>query len=103
MVSVLLLRICASANDSAENWDNKGKFPPGIKPLLAQVALKAVALDEYDEDFFNLMPTLFPYNKFTMTVSLRLLFALGIAEADYDALLETYQANNILRSCRVAE
>jgi hypothetical protein len=31
------------------------------------VALKAVALDEYNDDFFNLMPVLFPYNKFTMT------------------------------------
>ena len=52
-----------------ENWEVKGKFPPGIKPLLAQVALKAVILGEYDENFFNLMPRLFPYNKFTMTVS----------------------------------
>ncbi|KAI1785446.1 hypothetical protein LXA43DRAFT_1038210 [Ganoderma leucocontextum] len=50
-----------------ENWDVKGKFPPGIKPLLAQVALKAAILGEYDENFFNLMPRLFPYNKFTMT------------------------------------
>ncbi|KAI0758849.1 hypothetical protein C8Q74DRAFT_266209 [Fomes fomentarius] len=50
-----------------ENWDVKGKFPPGLKPLLAQVALKAVILGEYDENFFNLMPRLFPYNKFTMT------------------------------------
>ncbi|KAM5540982.1 hypothetical protein V8D89_005293 [Ganoderma adspersum] len=50
-----------------ENWEAKGKFPPGIKPLLAQVALKAVILGEYDENFFNLMPRLFPYNKFTMT------------------------------------
>ncbi|KDQ56040.1 hypothetical protein JAAARDRAFT_59490 [Jaapia argillacea MUCL 33604] len=50
-----------------ENWDVKGKFPPGIKPQLAQVALKAVVLGEYDDNFFNLMPRLFPYNKFTMT------------------------------------
>lgn len=53
---------------SAENWDIKGKFPPSLKPLLGQVALKAVILGEYDENFFNLMPRLFPYNKFTMTV-----------------------------------
>ena len=51
-----------------ENWEVKGKFPPGLKPLLGQVALKAVILGEYDENFFNLMPRLFPYNKFTMTV-----------------------------------
>ncbi|KAF8907775.1 hypothetical protein CPB85DRAFT_1310857 [Mucidula mucida] len=50
-----------------EDWSNKGKFPPNIKPILAQTALLAVELDEYDDDFFNLMPTLFPYNKFTMT------------------------------------
>ncbi|KZP33049.1 hypothetical protein FIBSPDRAFT_847657 [Athelia psychrophila] len=50
-----------------EDWNTKGKFPPGIKPLLAQVSLKAVELDEYDEHFFNLMATLFPYNKFTIT------------------------------------
>ncbi|OBZ74754.1 hypothetical protein A0H81_05563 [Grifola frondosa] len=50
-----------------ENWEVKGKFPPGLKPLLAQVALKAIILGEYDDNFFNLMPRLFPYNKFTMT------------------------------------
>ncbi|TFK33342.1 hypothetical protein BDQ12DRAFT_442036 [Crucibulum laeve] len=50
-----------------ESWAQKGKFPPGLKPMLAKLALKAVQLDEYDEHFFNLMPTLFPYNKFTMT------------------------------------
>ncbi|KAF9028565.1 hypothetical protein BDZ89DRAFT_1133534 [Hymenopellis radicata] len=50
-----------------EDWSNKGKFPPNIKPILAQTALLAVELDEYDDDFFNLMPTIFPYNKFTMT------------------------------------
>ncbi|KAG1733547.1 hypothetical protein EDB19DRAFT_1880057 [Suillus lakei] len=52
---------------SKESWDVKGKFPPLVKPILADVALKAVNLGEYDEDFFNLMPVLFPYNRFTMT------------------------------------
>ncbi|KAG2137883.1 uncharacterized protein EDB93DRAFT_1166549 [Suillus bovinus] len=52
---------------SKESWDVKGKFPPSIKPILADVALKAVNLGEYDEDFFNLMPVLFPYNRYTMT------------------------------------
>ncbi len=51
-----------------EKWDVKGKFPPGLKPILGQVALKAVILGEYDDNFFNMMPRLFPYNKFTMTV-----------------------------------
>lgn len=51
-----------------ENWETKGKFPPSLKPVLAKVALRAVVLGEYDDNFFNLMPRLFPYNKFTMTV-----------------------------------
>ncbi|KXN83268.1 hypothetical protein AN958_01639 [Leucoagaricus sp. SymC.cos] len=51
----------------AENWSQKGKFPPTLKPQLAQLALQAIKLDEYDEHFFSLMPVLFPYNKFTMT------------------------------------
>ncbi|KZT68560.1 hypothetical protein DAEQUDRAFT_727669 [Daedalea quercina L-15889] len=50
-----------------ENWEVKGKFPPTLKPVLAKIALKAILLGEYDDNFFNVMPTLFPYNKFTMT------------------------------------
>lgn len=53
----------------AKTWDVKVKFPPGLKPLLAQVALQAIILGEYDDNFFNLMPRLFPYNRFTMFVS----------------------------------
>jgi len=53
-----------------ENWSQKGKFPPTIKPALAQLALKAIRLNEYDDYFFNLLPQLFPYNKFTMSVCL---------------------------------
>lgn len=49
-----------------EDWSVRGKFPPGLKPILADVALKAIHLGEYDDDFFNLMPNLFPYNRFTM-------------------------------------
>jgi hypothetical protein len=49
-----------------EDWTNKGKFPPAIKPVLGQVALTAIRLNEYDDNFFNLMPRLFPYNRFTM-------------------------------------
>ncbi|CAK5272128.1 unnamed protein product [Mycena citricolor] len=50
-----------------ESWETKSKFPPNLKPLLAAVALQAVALDEYDDTFFSLMPHIFPYNKFTMS------------------------------------
>lgn len=51
-----------------ESWEQKGKFPPSLKPPLANLAILAIKLDEYDDDFFALMPMLFPYNKFTMTV-----------------------------------
>jgi hypothetical protein len=50
-----------------ESWV-KGKFPPTLKPTLAQVALKAVVLGEYDDNFFNLMPKIFPYNRYTLSV-----------------------------------
>ncbi len=52
----------------AESWEPKGKFPPGIRPTLGAVALKAIKLDEYNDNFFNLMPRIFPYNRFTMSV-----------------------------------
>ncbi|KAL4077536.1 hypothetical protein J3A83DRAFT_4087986 [Scleroderma citrinum] len=54
------------ASIAKEDWSNKGKFPADMKPILADIALKAIHLGEYDEDFFNLMPVLFPYNRFTM-------------------------------------
>jgi hypothetical protein len=51
-----------------ESWV-KGKFPPSLKPTLAQVALKAVVLGEYDDNFFNFMPKIFPYNRYTLSVN----------------------------------
>ncbi|THG95144.1 hypothetical protein EW145_g8015, partial [Phellinidium pouzarii] len=50
-----------------ESFEQKGKFPPSIKPVLARVALKAIVCGEYNDSFFSLMPKLFIYNKFTMT------------------------------------
>ncbi|KAH9957630.1 hypothetical protein BGW80DRAFT_1465712 [Lactifluus volemus] len=52
---------------SKENWEPKGKFPSGIRPVLGAVALKAIKLNEYNDNFFNLMPRIFPYNRFTMS------------------------------------
>ncbi|KAF8591663.1 hypothetical protein K439DRAFT_779371 [Ramaria rubella] len=52
---------------AAESFEVKGKFPPALKPKLQQLALQAIVLDEYNENFFARMPQLFPYNKFTMT------------------------------------
>ena len=54
---------------AAESFEVKGKFPPSLKPKLQQLALQAIVLDEYNDNFFARMPQLFPYNKFTMTVS----------------------------------
>ena len=53
---------------AAESFEIKGKFPPALKPKLQQLALQAIVLDEYNDNFFARMPQLFPYNKFTMTV-----------------------------------
>ncbi|KAJ7145412.1 hypothetical protein C8R43DRAFT_549569 [Mycena crocata] len=52
---------------AAESWETKSKFPPNLKPLLAALSLQAITLDQYDDQFFNLMPLIFPYNKFTMS------------------------------------
>ncbi|KAF8217847.1 hypothetical protein K438DRAFT_1795746 [Mycena galopus ATCC 62051] len=52
---------------ASESWEQKSKFPPNLKPLLAALSLQAITLDEYDDNFFSLMPTIFPYNKFTMS------------------------------------
>ena len=41
-------------------WSDKTRFPAALRPVVASVALKALALDEYDEHFFNLMPSYFP-------------------------------------------
>ncbi|KAF6748232.1 hypothetical protein DFP72DRAFT_820655 [Ephemerocybe angulata] len=69
-----------------ENWEQKGKFPPVLKPQVAQLALLAIKLDEYDDHFFNLMPVLFPYNKFTMTKLIK-----RTVFADHIALLQERQ------------
>ena len=50
------------------DWSDKTKFPAALRPVVTSIALKALALDEYDEHFFNLMPLIFPYNRFTMSV-----------------------------------
>jgi len=69
------LRMLVTQEDAA--FAIRGKFPHHIKPILQQVALKAIVLDEYDENFFNAMPGIFPYNKFTMTkLTKRLVFPL---------------------------
>ena len=46
----------------------KTKFPPELKPPLIDTAKLAVELDEYNDNFFNYLPSIFPYNRFTMMV-----------------------------------
>jgi len=60
--------LCILSTQPLESWV-KGKFPPTLKPTLAQVALKAVVLGEYDDNFFNFMPKIFPYNRYTLSVN----------------------------------
>ncbi|KAJ7442545.1 hypothetical protein B0H11DRAFT_2094117 [Mycena galericulata] len=77
---------------AAETWETKSKFPPNLKPLLAALALQAITLDEYDDNFFNLMPNIFPYNRFTMTKLIkRTIFAdhTALLNQRQDELLET--------------
>ncbi|EST04607.1 Hpc2-related domain protein [Kalmanozyma brasiliensis GHG001] len=45
----------------------KAKFPPSLKAPLIETAKLAVMLTEYNENFFNHLPTIFPYNRYTMT------------------------------------
>jgi hypothetical protein len=56
---------------SLESFAIKTKFPPRLRPLIVQVALKAISLNEYNDNFFNWLPTIFPYNHFTMKVKTR--------------------------------
>ncbi|KAG8908995.1 hypothetical protein FRB99_000098 [Tulasnella sp. 403] len=48
------------------NWETKGKFPPHLKPLLQSTAIVALKHGDYNDNFFDYLPTIFPYNRFTM-------------------------------------
>ncbi|GAA5931950.1 uncharacterized protein JCM15063_001081 [Sporobolomyces koalae] len=50
-----------------ESYEVKNKFPPHLKELLTSVAYRALDLGEFDEYFFARLPSIFPYNKFTLT------------------------------------
>lgn len=62
--------------------------------MLAQVALKAVVLGEYDDNFFNLMPKIFPYNRYTISVSYSLTFTIPHLRI----FIETYQTSDLERA-----
>jgi hypothetical protein len=60
-------RACTLTSSArTESFVPKNKFPPSLKPPLIEAALQAIKNDEYDDNFFNLMPEIFPYNRFTM-------------------------------------
>lgn len=49
-----------------ESWLKKAKFPPNLREPLMQASRVAVALDEYNDNFFNWLPHIFPYNRLTL-------------------------------------
>ncbi|KAE8196311.1 hypothetical protein CF335_g4889 [Tilletia laevis] len=49
-----------------EPFEVKTKFPAYLKPPLVRTAKLALELGEYNDNFFNWLPTIFPYNRFTM-------------------------------------
>lgn len=51
---------------SKESFIPKKIFPASVKPVLIETALLAMQTGEYDENFFNIMPNILPYNRFTM-------------------------------------
>ncbi|KAK4050153.1 hypothetical protein OIV83_003724 [Microbotryomycetes sp. JL201] len=54
------------AEVAKESFEVKSKFPPRLKPILVDVAMLAVELGEFDDDFLAVLPKIFPYNLFTM-------------------------------------
>lgn len=51
---------------SKESWLKKTKFPPSLREPLMQASKIAVALNEYNDNFFNWLPHIFPYNRLTL-------------------------------------
>ncbi|UZJ54687.1 hypothetical protein CBS101457_004007 [Exobasidium rhododendri] len=49
-----------------ESWLKKTKFPPDLRDPLLQASRIAVALNEYNDNFFNWLPQIFPYNRLTL-------------------------------------
>ncbi|KAM0751212.1 hypothetical protein T439DRAFT_356045 [Meredithblackwellia eburnea MCA 4105] len=44
----------------------KSKFPPHLRPILVEIGLFALSINEFDDDFLAQLPKIFPYNHFTM-------------------------------------
>lgn len=52
---------------ASEDFSVKHKFPVTLRPPLRKAARVALELGEYNENFFNYLPAIFPYNRFTMS------------------------------------
>lgn len=52
---------------AAESFQVKSKFPPNLRQPLRKAAKIAIDLGQYNENFFNYLPNIFPYNRFTMS------------------------------------
>ncbi|KAG9045055.1 hypothetical protein FS837_007131 [Tulasnella sp. UAMH 9824] len=73
------------------SWLQRGKFPPHLKPLLQQAATVALRHGDYNDNFFDYLPTIFPYNRFTMMkLTSRLMYSehQKFLQQRQDALLE---------------
>jgi hypothetical protein len=79
----------------AQDWSTKGRFPPALKPALVKISRLALDLGEYNENFFSWMPHLFPYNRFTMHVSVLTDIRYGFADR---VSAETHQARVLRRA-----
>ncbi|CAO1614729.1 unnamed protein product [Sympodiomycopsis kandeliae] len=60
---------------SKESFVNKARFPPSLRAPLRKAATLALELGEYTDNFFNYMPQMFPYNRFTMSKLIKREFA----------------------------
>ncbi|PWN33508.1 uncharacterized protein FA14DRAFT_62902 [Meira miltonrushii] len=54
-----------------ESWLKKSKFPPDLRDPLVRASMVAIALDEFNDNFFNWLPQIFPYNRHTLNKYVR--------------------------------
>ncbi|KZT59556.1 hypothetical protein CALCODRAFT_186789 [Calocera cornea HHB12733] len=106
-----------------ESFEQKGKFPQSLKPILERVSLWALKNGEYGDNYFNVMPKIFPYNRYTMmklikkmmyadhqklladkTEELLILLKREVdaqrprAEAEYEAALKVYEEHQAAKA-----
>lgn len=66
---------------SKESFSVKSKFPAELRPLVLEAAKEAHKCNQLDENYYNILPTLLPYNRFTLRkLTKRLIFPDRIEE-----------------------